>query len=591
MVATTDQPTDAATDRPGDGTGFAPRRPRERRGATTARRRPALLRPAPSRADVVQSVERQRVDVPRRRGESLAVFSVFAITYTVVGYWLVVDKHVVGFETLDRFSRALVVVHDGSPRLAAVGYDYPPLVVVLLVPLLVVPAAVTTLAVVPLGSAVFAGATMVALDTTMRRAEVTGPLRVLLLAAVGLNPLVVLHASVGSRSFVWLAFAVAALGALFAWYVTAELRFVMVAGIAFAAASLAGYSSLVWFLVAAAAVVAILSRLGADAAEVEGTAVGFGLPTVLAVGLWTTVNAVLVGDPLHWVPDQGVRSSGDLGWLDVLRGSAELVVRGAPIALLVLPALLVAGLRHRNAFARWLGVLLGATILLPGAAAALGLDDAPLTPADALPVLMVSVVGGLWLARSAPGGSNPVAAALAVGLLLSIPWTFAGMDSFERQGLEGAFHDAVLTGDSQEGARTPSGAVVGYADERLMADYVLEHVDGRDAVLTDDRQTFAVVLLTGRPDLFLGRAGTSGDTWDDAAASPAGRVEYLLLAANGGPTGADVLARLYPDAAAGDDPALRTVYATSRYVLVEVPAGYRPGPPDQPAARSTGAAR
>ena len=95
----------------------------------------------------------------------------------------------------------------------------------------------------------------------------------MVLATLGLNPLVVMYASIGARSFLWLAFVIAALGALFAWYVTADIRFVMIAGLAFAVAALTGYGSLLFFLLSLVMVAAILARLGADGTEI---AVGYG---------------------------------------------------------------------------------------------------------------------------------------------------------------------------------------------------------------------------------------------------------------------------------------------------------------------------
>ena len=532
-----------------------------------------------SRTGIVQAVGRRPADIERRPWESAAVFVVFAAVYSVVGHWLVVDMHVVGFETLDRTLRAFSVVHDDPAELASVGFDYPPLAVLLLVPSVLVPSVVTSLAVVPVVSAVFAALTMVVLNTMMRRAQVALALRVLVLAALGLNPLVVMYASIGARNFLWLALVVAALGALFAWYVTADIRFVMVAGLAFSVASLAGYSSLVWFLVAVVMVGAVLARLGADGTEIEGTTVGLASPTVYVVALWTLLNLVLLGDPFRWVTGSSdLPASGglaDFSFAEVARRTGDLVLHGAPIALVVLPALLVAGLARRNAFALWLGVLLAVSILVPGAAVLLRLTDSPLVMSNALPILLVSVIGAIWLARSAVQGSALVAVALAAGLLLSVPWTFSAMETFRQQGVERAFHDAVATGESQEGVRTLDGSYVGYDDEREMAEALLARVDRPGSVLTDDASTYAVVLLTGRPDLFLDRNDSTEEAWGEAAGDPvAADVDFLLLSVD---TSRDLLSQRYPDAATGRDRVLPELFANDRYVLLAVPDGYRYG--------------
>ena len=51
--------------------------------------------------------------------------------------------HVVGFETLDRLNRALMVWHNDPSKLSAIGFDYPPLATLLITPLAVVRGLVT----------------------------------------------------------------------------------------------------------------------------------------------------------------------------------------------------------------------------------------------------------------------------------------------------------------------------------------------------------------------------------------------------------------------------------------------------------------
>jgi hypothetical protein len=527
---------------------------------------------------VVQAVSRRPADVQRRWWESATVLAVFTVLYSVIGYWLVVEKHVVGFETLDRWSRALMISHNDPPKLSAVGFDYAPLSVLLLAPFAVVRPLTESLVVIPVVSAIFAALTLVLVNTMLRRAQVVFPVRLLVLATLGLNPLVVMYASIGSRNFLWLAFVLAALGALFAWYVTADIRFVMIAGLAFAVAAVTGYGSLLWFLVSLVMVAAILSRLGADGTEVEGTTVAFAAPTAYVIALWSLLNLVLLFQPLDWVTHSsdiaGAGGPGDLSLLDVLRGTADLVLYGAPIAVVVLPALVLTGILHRNAFALWLGLMLLVSILAPGLAVLVRVTDSPMLMSNALPILLVSVVGAVWLARSAVQGATVVAGALAVALLLSIPWTFSAMTDFQHQGVERAFHDAVSTGDSQEGVRTVDGSVVGYDDERAMADFVLDHADSPGSILTDNASTYAVILMTGKPSIFVDRVDDSDGPWTRTAEDPAGQVRYLLLSTS---TESDLLSRRYPDAAGRHDALLHEVYGNARYTLVEVPADYRAG--------------
>lgn len=539
---------------------------------------PVILHTRDRLAGVVQSVGRRPDDIERRWWESLIVFVFFTVGYFWFGYWLVVNMHVVGFETLDRLNRALMVWHNDPPKLSAIGFDYPPLATLLVAPLALSADLARSLALVPLASAVFAGLTMVAFNTMLRRAQVVAPLRAAVLLALGANPLVVLYASSGARHFIWIAFVVSAVGAIFAWYVTADIRFVMIAGLAFSIAALAGYSSLVWFLLGALMIGAILARLGSDGTEVEGTVVGFAAPTIYVVALWTAFNLLLLHRPFAWITTSSdAASSGGLDSISVvelLRSTGELVFYGAPLAIVVLPALIFTGFARGNSLALWLGVLLAGSILLPAGAVALKLTDSPMLMRNALPILLFAVIGAIWLARSADAGNTMVTALLVLGLLVSIPWTFQAMKTYRYQNLESSFAAAVSTRQSQEGAQTINGEVVGIVSEQAMADYILNNVTRRSSILTDNAQTYAVMLLTGRPDLFFDRVDKSDGPWKEAAADPAASVDYMLLSTD---TSTDLLSRLYPSAATGTDGLLPAVYRTQRYVLVQVPSGYTVG--------------
>ncbi|GAB6986925.1 hypothetical protein [Nocardioides pyridinolyticus] len=527
---------------------------------------------------VVQAVGRRPNDIQRRWWESALVFLLFTVAYSIFGHWLVVEQHVVGFETLDRLNRALMVWHNDPAKLSAIGFDYPPLATLLIAPLAIWRDVVTSLSAVPVASAVFAALTMVAFNTMMRRALVVGPLRYALLIALGANPLVLLYATTGTRHFVWIAFVMLGLGALVAWYITADVRFVMLAGISYAVAALSGYSSLTFFLLSAVMIGAVLARLGADGSEVEGTVVGFAAPTVYVIALWTVFNLVLLLSPFSWITrSSDAAASGGLDQfsaVELMEATGKLVLYGAPLAIVVLPALIFAGLARGNPFALWLGVLLGASILMPALAVALRLTDSPMLMRNALPILLLSVVGAIWLARSAEEGGTLVAALVIVGLVLSIPWTLTAMKTYRYQNLEAPFAAALTTGESQEGAETVNGETVGIVSEQAMAEFVRNNVSRDNSILTDNAQTYAVMMLTGRPELFFDRVDDSDGPWKEAARDPAQRVDYLLMSTS---DNGDLLTKLYPDAAAGNDAQLQVVYRTPRYVLVDVPAGFNPG--------------
>ncbi|MBZ5740548.1 hypothetical protein [Nocardioides mangrovi] len=525
---------------------------------------------------IVQIVHQRPQDISKRRWESALVFFGFTGAYTWFGYWLVVQMHVVGFEPLDRLNRALMIWHNDPAKLSALGFDYPPLATLLISPLAIFPSVASSLAVVPVASAVFAGLTMMSLNTLARRCLVAAPLRYGVLIALALNPLVALYAASGARQFVWISFVVMAMGAVVAWYVTADVRFVMLAGLAYSIAALAGYTSILWFVLTAFMIGAILARLGARGPEVEGTTVGFSAPTVYVIALWTVFNLILLSHPFEWVTaarDAGGSGPGSFTGVELLQDTWWLVLYAAPLAIIALPALIFVGASRNNPLATWLGLLLAAAIVAPAGSVLLGLSDSPMQMRNALPILVFAVIGCLWLARSADGSNLIVSGVLIVLLLASIPWTFHWMKDYRYQNLEAPFAAAISTRQSQEGTTTVPGAKVGIADEQAMADYIKDNISEPNSILTDNSQTYAVMLLTGQPRLFFDRVDQSDGPWLAAAQDPAGVVDYMLMSTD---TSQDLLSQMYPSATTGSDPRLSVVFSTDRYVLLTVPTTFDP---------------
>ncbi|UUY06042.1 hypothetical protein LRS13_11160 [Svornostia abyssi] len=508
-----------------------------------------------------------------RRLEGLAVFTVFTLLFGALGYWVVCVLHVVPFEALDRLTRATMVWHNDPPKLAAIGFAFPPLITVVLLPFVLVGSMGSSLVALPVCSAIFGGITMVALHRVLARAEV-GPARFLLLLLIAANPLIAFAAATGGGDIVGIALITVAMGALVAWYATVDTRYLVSGGLAFAMACVASYHFIGWLLLGAGVVGVTLMRHRADEGEIEGSLVMFLTPGVFVLALWALFNAIVIGDPLSWLTDSAtttVNAASSSAISTDVAGVAEqtfrLVLAGAPIALVVLPALVACAVLQRNELAAWLA-LFGAFAVVTPAVLALTRDDvSQIALREALPILVVALVGIAWLHQSLPGARTLVAALAGIGLLVSIPITWNALDTYRYQSMEQAFHRAISTGEDQEGTRSRGGLEVGVLSERAMAEFL--KTDGR-RTLADNAQTFGVIALTGDPRQFLDRADAGDDRWRAAAARPPADVRYFLFAKN---APSDELRRLYPQAARGNDPRFLTVFDTPRYRLVAVPAG------------------
>ena len=99
-----------------------------------------------------------------------------------------------------------------------------------------------------------------------------------------------------------------------------------------------------------------------------------------------------------------------------------------------------------------------------------------------------------------------------------------------------------------------------------MADYIQAHVHSRNAILTDDSDTFAVMLLTSHPDWFLDRIDNGDSYWSDVLASPFGRVGYMLFV----DSDPDAVRAFYPNLSTNGEPGFMVVHKDDGLVLVRV---------------------
>lgn len=533
---------------------------------------------------VRQSVHPDMVQSPQARSEgshrleNWLVFSVTVLAYASVGIWLVTQMHVVSFESLDRMNRALMALHNDPAKLTAIGFDYPPLAVLVLTPLAIFSDMARSLVALPISSALFAGIAAISLNSLLRRCRIPGPFRLGVLAALALNPLVILYASTGSSQIIWVSLMLAGVSSVVKWFVTAQIRYILVAGLTFAIASVAGYGSLVWALLAAILIGVVLLRHGARQAEVEGTVIGFSSPVVYVIALWTVFNAVILGNPLSWLKrsvtgDERISGSFSDRLLDVLQDLGDVVLATSPLTIIVVPLLVVAMFRRRDEMAGWLAICIVAALALPAVAVLVRGDGSHILMRDGFPVLVLTVAGACWLVRSLDGAHAAGALLVILGLLGSAAFSFYKMSDYPHQNLESSFVEVVTSGESQEGEITAAGQQVGILSEQAMAGYIRRNVTATGSILTDNSQTFGVMLLTGRPELFFDRVDRGDGAWFKAANAPGPKVRYLLLSRS---TADDQLSQIYPAAATANDPALQPVFTTDRYVLVSVPDTFVP---------------
>jgi hypothetical protein len=512
-----------------------------------------------------------------RRLETLAVFLIFALGFGTLGYWLIVSAHVVSFDSLNRLARAYLAWHNVPSKLAAIGFTQPPLQTLALLPFALFTPLAKSLLALPLCSAMFGGLTMTVLNRVLERCQLRALLRYLTLLLVAATPTLCFYASDGGAEMIALYLLAAAMSAVIAWLLTFDTRYLIVAGMVFGLAGLANYSSFVWMLLGAVMVAVVLYRHRARKEEVEGSLITYLTPSLYAIIVWTAFSALIVGRPFGWLVgghaaavNTSSVSAVPVSLLHALHQTLTLAWSSAPLSLLVIPVLLGAALIKRDELTAWLAAFSLLALLSPATEALLYHDASQIQLDKGLPLLLMSVYGAAVLYKSFQTRRPLIALALIAGLAGSVALVWQGMSTFPYQNLEQASHRAIATGRSQEGTVSRGGIAVGISSELAMAQYIDTHVQAKKSVLTDNSQTYAVILLTGHPGLFRTRIDHGDTPWLRAVKRPPASVKYMLVAQD---ASGDLIRQAYPQAATGQRAGLAVAYSDPRYTLLSVSLG------------------
>jgi hypothetical protein len=519
------------------------------------------------------------------RFEAVLVFAVFTIAYFVIGLHIVDTSHVVVFDAVDRLSRAYMTWWDSPPKLAAIGFVYPPVQSLVFLPAALIKPLATSLVALPLVGALFGALTMVSLDGILVRCELALPLRLITMVLFGIGPLWLWATTTGESEAVYGFLFAAMLASFVAWYLTEETRFLIGCGLAAAVAAVTRYNLGILAGFLALLIAGVLVRRRSSSAQVEGTVAAYGAPIVYALAIWTMFNWLIQGKPFGWlstsanlaVNSAGLSHAGGASISAIFSHAAELTATTSPLAIaafVVLVFLFVAG---GNTMAVALASVIGLAVILLGLEAAIPGNIASMTLRTAVPVMLAGVIGAAWIYRSAGSLRSLVFGGMTALLIVALPLTWSEMKSYPFQEQEQAFTRGLFSGADQTGTSSRGGFTVGLEAERQMADYINRTVGDRfHAILTDNAQTYAVILLSGKAPTFFNRVDRGDAVWRSVLTAPYGRVQYLLIACQ---DSGDLIRQKYPGACTGRmSPNLTPVFTTvgQRYTLVRV-AGRTPG--------------
>lgn len=505
-----------------------------------------------------------------RHVESIALFVLAFAGYLALGWYTTIHLNVVVGDAEARLSHAYDVFWNNPPKLAAIGFVWPPLMTLVFLPFALIKPLATSLWALPLASALFGAALVVTLCRALRGVGMPRWQRLTLVGLFGIDPMIAAYASNGMAEIFGLWFLTMAVVAFVRWYSDRLPRQLVVVGIFMMLATIMRYELSLWLMVLLPAIGLMIGR-NDRSVEFEASVIAVVAPVFYALGVWTLLNWTILGDPIAWLHQEtsltftATRAATSFGLLDVVGTVVRENAMLFPLSFVVVALLARLAVRRRDPMAATLAAVIAFNAVITVA----------ITLATQSPQLYqlryntrtmpLVIVGVAWLYRQAAARwARETLWFLAVAcLVVTIPVTWHMMKTYRYQFDERAFVQALETGRDQ--SRNVSG--VDPLSDRAMARYIVSHVRTNGAVLTDDTQTFGILLASGRPGLFFDRIDENDARWAEVARQPHGKVRYLLLS----DSDLDLLTRIYHRAyTAGEGRGLRLVFEARRSKLFEV---------------------
>lgn len=238
-----------------------------------------------------------------REGLWLAIVSFFV--YAGAAVYLVYGMHYMASDAMSRVANAYYVLFSRDPHLGAIGFVWNPLPSVLELPLVALRPLFPAVVIRGLaGSAVSAALGAIAVyhlyHILSKTIVVPRTIRLVIISAFALNPMVVLYSANGMSDMMWIACILGTYSGLLDFLQDGQLRRLISAGLWLAAGFGMRYEAIPFgFMLILAIAVAMWGR--ESASKWHGAAIIFGAPVVFASGVWIYFNWLIMKNPLYFL--------------------------------------------------------------------------------------------------------------------------------------------------------------------------------------------------------------------------------------------------------------------------------------------------
>lgn len=501
-----------------------------------------------------------------RQRQNMLLFVLGVVLFTLVAAWLSFIARLAVGDALSRTLSAVRVEHSRFPRLAAIGFIWPPLPTVAQLPLLLVPKLAFYGFSGGIISAIAAAGLLATLNRMLRWAEVTFWWRVPILLLCVLNPMWLFYAGNGMSEMPFLFFFTLAGFSFVRWQASGQWRNLIIGGLSTACMFGCRYDAIPYTaaFVIGICVVFIFGHLTFRPPRVEANLLAYLVPVTYAVGLWLYFNFLIQGDPIYFIRNpysnnfivRNVASNAAVlllqsSWPATLGFFLVTLFALSPLLLVLSGVSLVEAVRRRN------GGLAGVLLVMLAvplfqlysyrSGQTFGFLRFFLSVQPAGMLLVVALLP-LWKGTA----RRMLLAATIVCLALGL-WTTT--EAMRKAGPGDIFADQVVFEETDflRAVRHPLTPIDNYASARVAGLALRERFAGQPVTILGDISIDEVVLFSSMPRLFI---GPSDPDFDQVLLAPVEHADYVLVTQ---PAAADprymalrqVYPKLYEDGLAG----------------------------------------
>ncbi len=473
------------------------------------------------------------------RNQNLLLFVATTALFIGLAAWLSFGVQLALGDALSRTLSAVRIEHSRFPRLAAIGFVWPPLPTMAQLPLVINPNWAYYGFSGGIMTAISAGGMLAVLNGALRWAGIGGGWRAGALLLFAINPMWLFYAGNGMSEMPFLLFFTIASAAFIRWQAGGQWRDLAVGGIGTALMFGCRYDGIPYagVFVVGMCLVFILRGRAFHPPRIEANLLAYLVPVTYAVGLWLYFNYLIMGDPLFFAHNPYsntfiVRNVASNAAVIALGSSWGATAQFMLITLLglspLLLALLVAGLVE---IVRRRDVGMATVILVLFAVPLFQLYSYRTGQTFGFLRFFISVqpAGLLLAAAIVRDWKGWARRALLIGTLLLLAlgmWTSA--EAMQKAGPKQIFADQIVFEETGfvHALLNPTAPIDNYAVQRNAADVLQSRFLDKPVTIMGDIDTDEVVLFSAMPQKFI---VPSDPDFNSALRSPASYADYILV--------------------------------------------------------------